>query len=86
MKEWISWNPDGNFDRHDAFGMMMLLREDKLRLIGTRSPSEMSGEGEKDYLGEDPFFKRNFDNFKKKKDYHFDGEGVFHSFRDVNFQ
>ena len=31
--ELSQWNPFGNFDRVSAMGMLMLLREDKLRLI-----------------------------------------------------
>jgi len=32
--ELSQWNPFGNFDRVSAMGMLMLLREDKLRLMG----------------------------------------------------
>ena len=34
--ELSQWNPYGNFDRVSAMGMLMLLREDKLRLMGGR--------------------------------------------------
>lgn len=60
LRELSQWNPDGNFDRHDALGMLMLIREDKLRLIGEKSPSEAAAEREADYLGDDDFFKNNY--------------------------
>ena len=33
IKECIAWNPDGNFDRCSAMDMVMILREDRLKLI-----------------------------------------------------
>lgn len=36
LLELSQWNPYGNFDRVSALGMLMLLREDKLRLMGGR--------------------------------------------------
>ena len=60
MKELIVWNPDGNFDRHDALGMLMLLREDKLRIFGVQTPSEAMGKRQDKDLSNDPFFERNY--------------------------
>jgi hypothetical protein len=54
------YNVDGNFDRHDALAMLMLLREDKLRLLGTTSPSDAAKSRDVGYLGEDNFFKKNY--------------------------
>ena len=34
LKELAMWNSQDNFDRHDALAMLMLLREDRLRLLG----------------------------------------------------
>jgi hypothetical protein len=34
LLELSSWNPVGNFDRVSSLGMLMLYREDKLRLLG----------------------------------------------------
>lgn len=65
LKELTLWNPDGNFDEHDALGMLMLLREDRLRLMGDKSYEDVSS-GDKDYLGNDPFFSKNYDERKKK--------------------
>ena len=60
LKELSMWNPDGNFDRHDALGMLMLMREDKLRLIGDRDPSLAAKNRDTGYLGNDPFFTKNY--------------------------
>lgn len=38
----------------------MLLREDKLRLLGEQTPSEAASEREGNYLGNDPFFENNY--------------------------
>ena len=62
IKELILWNTNGNFDRHDAFLMLMLLREEKLRLFGTDSPQNSLIENESEYLGNDDFFKVNYRN------------------------
>lgn len=63
LQELTQWNPDGNYDRHDALGMLMLLREDKLRLLGEISPSEAANAREINYLGDDDFFKKNWDDY-----------------------
>ena len=57
LKELTRWNPDGNFDRHDAMNMLMLIREDKLRLFGERSPATALNNNRANDLSEDPFFK-----------------------------
>ncbi len=62
LRELITWNADGNFDRHDALGMLMLLREDKLRLFGGNDPKDsILDTTSKDYLGNDSFFKTNYE-------------------------
>ena len=61
MKELAMWNPDGNFDRYDALLMLMLLREQELMLCGVKSPSDVIGIDQPDYLGNDEFFTRNYD-------------------------
>lgn len=55
IQELMAWNSDGNFDRHDAVIMLMLLREDKLRLSG----GDPQGDNEEDYQ-EDEFFTMNY--------------------------
>lgn len=60
LKELTLWSADGNYDRHDAFGMLMLIREDKLRLLGGNTPDEYNKQRDSNYLGEDKFFTDNY--------------------------
>jgi hypothetical protein len=55
IKELLSYNEEGNFDRISAMGMLMLLRED--RLITFHGEVDKSDSSSKDYLGNDDFFK-----------------------------
>lgn len=61
LKELIGFNSEGNFDSISALGMLMLLREDKMILyqgdVNNREDKSSSS-----YLGNDPFFKDNYDN------------------------
>lgn len=57
--------------------MMMLLREDKLRLLGTKTGAERERESSRDYLGEDNFFKNNYDAKLQGNRPKYDAEGVF---------
>lgn len=63
IKEAINWNPDGNFDRVSAMGMLMILREEYHKYI-------LQLKGQEDYKknysahADDPFFK---DNWNKNK-------------------
>lgn len=70
IKELIGYNPLGNFDRISAMGMLMLLREDKLILYNGVISREKSERNSNTYLGNDPFFQKNYDNrfskFSKK--------------------
>lgn len=70
IKELIGYNPLGNFDRISAMGMLMLLREDKLILYNGVVSREKSERNSSSYLGNDPFFKKNYDDrlskFSKK--------------------
>lgn len=58
LKELSMYNLDGNFDRHDALAMLMIYREDILRLCG----GEVNKEEQINGLEKDSFF----DTFKKK--------------------
>jgi hypothetical protein len=60
LQELAMWNIDGNFDRHDALAMLMLLREDKLRLLGVVSPRDAMSNRDAGYLGKDQFFEKNY--------------------------
>ena len=66
LKELVLYNNDGNFDRHDALVMLMLLREDFLRYCGTESPSERNHFKDNNYLGNDQFFEKNYKHKQKK--------------------
>ncbi|MDR2233908.1 MAG: hypothetical protein LBE56_12425 [Tannerella sp.] len=64
LQELALYNPDGNFDRHDAMIWLMVLREDKLRLQMDRqrySEEDITG------LGQDQFFTRNYENASQNK-------------------
>ena len=61
LEELAMWNPDGNFDRVSALGMLMLLREEKM-ILYDGNLSKSKDITPKDYLGNDDFFSRNFDN------------------------
>lgn len=60
LKELTLFNPDGNFDRIRALGMLMLYREEKMVLYGGNPQKEQ--EVPSSYLGNDEFFSTNFDN------------------------
>lgn len=58
IKELIQWNNEGNFDRVSSLGMLMLLREDKMILLGG-DVSKAQAERPKT-LADDPFFAENY--------------------------
>lgn len=59
LKEAISWNPDGNFDRVSAMGMLMILKLDRERYIDSYREEEII-----DDLANDEFFSRNYNEEK----------------------
>lgn len=65
LKELISFNNEGNFDRISSHIMLMLLREDKLILYGG-NPQSAKEVKDSDYLGNDDFFSKNYDEKFKK--------------------
>ena len=62
LKELINYNTEGNFDRISAMGMLMLLRQDKMILYQNNISQIRQDEAKSSYLGNDPFFKTNYDN------------------------
>lgn len=64
LEELRSWNPDGNFDRVSSFGMLMLLREDRMIKYG----GDLSGAKRHSTptLADDPFFTRNYRHVEKR--------------------
>lgn len=61
IKELINYNNEGNFDRISAMGMLMLLREDKMITYQGSINKEKKEIADNNYLGNDPFFKTNYD-------------------------
>ena len=60
LEELIAFDPVRNFDRIRALGMLMLYREEKVILYGSRLNEEDSEKVDKSYLGYDDYFKRNY--------------------------
>ena len=58
--ELSRWNPFGNFDRISALGMLMLLREDKLRLMGGKYDPSLRDAYDADDPANDSFFNDNY--------------------------
>lgn len=54
LKELAGYNLDGNFDRHDALVMLMIYREDRMRLFGGDMRNADSGHDE---VIDDKFFQ-----------------------------
>ena len=60
LKELSLFNPEINVDRVRALGMVMLYREEQM-ITYQGNPASARDNIEKDYLGDDPFFKNNYD-------------------------
>jgi hypothetical protein len=60
LKELIAFNPENNFDRVSALGMLLILVEDRYQQIKT-SKSNGSGKRQKT-LADDDFFSKNYKN------------------------
>lgn len=60
LEELIAFDPVRNFDRIRALGMLMLYREEKVILYGSRLNEEDSEKADKSYLGYDDYFNRNY--------------------------
>lgn len=61
IEELIAFNPEINVDRIRALGMVMLYREEKMILYQGNINSEKEEQAYSTYLGNDPFFKTNYD-------------------------
>lgn len=62
IKELINYNSEGNFDRISAAGMLMLLREDRIILYQGKVSKEKQEAANFSYLGNDPFFNKNYNS------------------------
>ena len=60
LEELIAFDPVRNFDRVRALGMLMLYREEKVILYGSRLNELDSEKADKSYLGYDDYFSRNY--------------------------
>lgn len=60
IKELITYNSEGNFDRISAMGMLMLLREDRMILYKGEVSEEKEEKARSGYLGNDDYFDRNY--------------------------
>lgn len=61
LEELIAFDPVRNFDRVRALGMLMLYREEKVILYGDSLSEAAQEKVDKDYLGNDDYFSRNYD-------------------------
>ena len=71
IKELINYNQQGNFDRISAMGMLMLLREDRMITYQGDVSREKQEKASASYLGNDPFFERNYKSSKFSKNSYF---------------
>lgn len=60
IRELVAYNPEINVDRIRSLGILMLFREEKMILYGG-NPRSAIADNDIDYLGDDDFFKRNYD-------------------------
>lgn len=65
IKELMLYNPDINVDRVRALGLLMLYRE-QFMVTYNGDPSSSKNTVESDYLGNDDYFTRNYDNRLRK--------------------
>lgn len=61
LKELSQFCDEGNYDRVRAFGLVMLYREEFHILNGDNFEGRKTPDKDPDYLGNDPFFKKNYD-------------------------
>lgn len=65
IQELAFWNPDGNFDRVSAFGILMVARQEYI--VTTRGDFGQNRQGtDKDYKGNDEYFTRNWEKFQSR--------------------
>lgn len=64
LEELIAYTPELNVDRIRALGMVMLYREEKMILYQGNISASRDEEASSSYLGNDPFFEKNYRNSK----------------------
>ena len=65
LQELIQWNTVGNFDRVSSLGATMLYREGMVIMYEGNVQGSVSQASQKDYLGNDPFFKKNYEDRRR---------------------
>ena len=60
IEELINFTPEINVDRIRAMGMVMLYREEKMILYQGNPSADREEKANSDYLGNDPFFSKNY--------------------------
>lgn len=68
LKELALFNPDINVDRIKSLCQLMLYREEKM-ILYQGNPQNYSNTNSADYLGNDPFFTKNYDERIMQLDY-----------------
>ena len=68
LKELALFNPDINVDRIKSLCQLMLYREEKM-ILYQGNPQNYSNTNSADYLGNDPFFTKNYDERITQLDY-----------------
>lgn len=66
--EMSQWNSFHNFDRVSAAGMLMLLREDRMRLMDGKYDNRKEDEYDPNDLANDPYFTDNYKELVSEKD------------------
>lgn len=61
LEELITYTPELNVDRIRAMGMVMLYRQEKIILYQGNPSADREDEADANYLGNDDFFRKNFD-------------------------
>ena len=60
LEELIAFDPVRNFDRIRSLGMLMLYREEKVIMYGSKLNEEDAEKADRSYLGRDDYFSRNY--------------------------
>lgn len=65
IQELAAWNPDGNFDRVSALGILMVARQELI--VTTRGDFGQSRQStNSEYKGNDEYFRKNWEKFQRR--------------------
>ena len=67
LQELIQWNSVGNFDRVSSLGATMLYRQGMVIMYEGNVKDRVTQNNNKNYLGNDDFFKNNYKKSKNSK-------------------